>query len=228
MKFLVSLLYTTLMMAAINQSCAQDDRIGPPRFAIKWSPSHLIHFYPSIQVGVEHKLFQNITLQYDLGAVVDLGTMSNDDFINRRGFRGIGELRYYLPSPRKIPLYIAGEFYYSDIKFDRSDVIGYNCWTEDCLYYEYITYRVKHHHEGVGVKYGIILFPGWNRNRSFFFDLNLGIAYRSITYKHTGKPVDSDIKYFEDEDKHIFRPKENIGRHFRPVVGLRLGYSFFK
>jgi hypothetical protein len=58
--------------------------------------------------------------------------------------------------------------------------------------------------------------------------VNAGIAYRSITYKYIDQPAGHDITYFEDEDKHFFRPKENNGKQFRPVVGIRLGYSFFK
>jgi hypothetical protein len=230
MKFLVRFIYAAVMTTAINQCFAQSTRIEPPRLAVKWSPLHLIYFYPSIQIGIEHKLFQNITLQYDLGLVVDLGVRSNDDFTNCHGFRGIGELRYYIPSPPKIPFYIAGEFYYNNIRFDRSNVIGYDCFDGDCLYYEHITYRVTHDHQGVGLKYGILLFPGWNRNRSFFFDLNVGVAYRSISYNNPGKPIAPNIIYFEDEgdDFLSFRPDEDNRSEFRPVLGFRLGYSFIK
>jgi hypothetical protein len=230
MKFFVRFIYATAMTVVIHPCVAQSDRIEPPRLAVKWSPLHLIYFYPSIQVGIEHKLFQNITLQYDLGLVVDFGVTSNDDFTNSHGFRGIGELRYYIPSPPKIPFYIAGEFYYSNIRFDRSNVIGYDCFDGDCLYYEQIDYSVNHDHQGVGLKYGILLFPGWNRNRSFFFDLNIGIAYRSISYNDPGKPIAPNIIYFEDEgdDFLSFRPDEENRREFRPVLGFRLGYSFIK
>ena len=214
-----------LMAGTIHQSIAQSYRIEPPRLAVKWSPIHLINFYPSIQIGLEHKLFRNITMQYELGAIIDMGVMSNDDFIDQRGFRAIGEVRYYLPSPPKIPFYIAGEYYYGDIRFDRSDVIGYNCQGGECLYFEYITHRVNHRHQGVGLKYGILLFPGWNKNRKFFFDLNVGAAYRSIRYNYPELPDGNDITRFEQKsDDHIFRPEENKGRHVRPVVGLRMSY----
>jgi hypothetical protein len=228
MKFLTRFLFATLMLAAINQCFAQGSRIEPPRLAAKLSPLHLIYFYPSIQIAIEHKLFSNITLQYDLGVVVDFGVMSDNDFRNRHGFRGIGELRYYIPSPPKIPFYIAGEVYYSNIKFDRSNVIGYDCFNGDCLYYEHIIYRVKHDHQGVGLKYGILLFPGWNRNRSFFFDLNLGVAFRTITYSYPGRPSAPNITYFENEDEDFIRPNEDDRSEFRPVLGFRLGYSFIK
>ena len=48
---------------------AQSYIIEPPRLAVKWSILHLVYFYPSIQVGLEHKLFKNVNMQYDLGWV---------------------------------------------------------------------------------------------------------------------------------------------------------------
>ena len=228
MKILARFFFTIVIMAAINPCFAQDGRMTTPRLSVKWSPLHLVYFYPSIQVGIEHKLFRDITLQYDLGLVADLGVRSSEDFSNRHGFRGIGELRYYIPSPPKIPFYIAGEFYYSNIRFDRSNVVGYDCYGEDCFYYEHITYRVNHDHQGVGLKYGILLFPGWNRNRSFFFDLNIGVAYRTISYNHPGKSAAPNVTYFENDDDFFIHPNENDRREFRPVLGFRLGYSFIK
>jgi hypothetical protein len=209
-------------------SANAQDRIEAPRFALKWSPSHLIYFYPSIQIAVEHKVINNITLQYDLGVVFDPPLASNEDYMRQRGFRGIAELRYYIPSPPKIPFYVAAEYSYSDIRFNRSNVIGYDCGGDDCLYYEYVTYGVRHKNQGVGLKYGILLFPGWHRNRSFFFDCNVGIAYRSLSYNSLNRPQGENIRSFKNDDFIIFRPSEKNRREFRPTVGVRIGYSFNK
>lgn len=221
--------YATLMVAAVSSCFGQSSRIEGPKLAVKWSPPHLIYFYPSIQLGVEHTLFKNIRMQYDLGAVINR-VAADEQYENCRGFRGIGEIRYYLPSPPKIPFYIAGEYYYSNIKFERTNVAGYNCSGEDCLYYEYLTYTMTHRNQGAGLKYGILLFPGWNRNRTFFFDINIGIAYRSITYSRPTNLSAANITIFEDDDDDFlsFRPAENDRREFRPVIGIRLGYAFVK
>jgi hypothetical protein len=228
MKFFYTTFMIVSMIVSVSACIAQSSRIEGPRLAVKWSSLHLIHFYPSIQIGVEHVLLKNVRAQYDVGLVVDrLGT--DEEYENCRGFRGIGEIRYYIPSPPKIPFYIAGEFYYSDIKFDRTNVAGYDCQGEHCLYYEYLTYTMTHGNQGAGLKYGILLFPGWNRNRSFFFDINVGIAYRSITYRRPAT-LPANITIFEDDNDDFlsFRPSEDNRREFRPVVGIRLGYAFVK
>ena len=219
------IIFILMMWAGITSSVAQDGRIEPPRLAVKWSPLYLAHFYPSVQFSLEHRVTRNITLQYDFGGVVDFGATINDDFVDRRGFRAIGEIRYYLPSPAKIPLYIAGEYFHSEIRFNRSNVVGYDCTWGDCLYYEYITHKVEHRNQGVGLKYGIILFPAWNRNRKFFFDVNAGAAFRYIQYDYTSMPVGEDVMLFKDrDDKNFFRPVEKNGWYPRPVMGLRVGY----
>ena len=165
-------------------------------------------------------------MQYDLGWVFSFNPNGSEDYQNKKGFRGMAELRYYLPSPPKIPFYIAGEFYYSRIKFDRSQVIGYGCATGDCSYFEYFTYKVENDHQGIGIKYGLLLYPGWNRNRSFFFDINGGVAYRSIAYHEIGKPVTPNDEVFDNDSSGFFSPNENDHTEFRPILGVRIGYTF--
>jgi hypothetical protein len=201
--------------------------VDAPNLAVKLSIPHFFYFYPSVQVGLEHKLFRNVNLQYDVGWIFDGPSNNSENYQNKRGFRGIAEVRYYLPSPPKIPFYIAGEFYYSRVNFDRSQVIGYECQTGNCSYFEYLTYKVENDHQGFGLKYGILLFPGWNRNRSFFFDINGGFAYRTIAYYDIGKPAPANAQFFSNDSSDFFSPREIDHSEFRLIVGIRMGYSFF-
>lgn len=214
-----------MTVLALASGVNAQEHIGPPRFALKWSPSHLIYFYPSLQVAAEIKVMNNLTIQYDLGVVLEPPFSDNEDYMRRRGYRCIAEVRYYIPSPPKIPFYVAAEYYNSVVRFNRSNVIGYDCGGEDCLYFEYVTYNVRHKNEGVGLKFGILLFPGWNRNKTFFFDCNVGIAYRSLSYHSTNMPEGYGITSFENDEFIPFRPSEKDRRELRPVVGLRISYS---
>ncbi|HEY5750824.1 MAG TPA: hypothetical protein VIU12_32395 [Chryseolinea sp.] len=205
----------------------QSYHIEQPKLAVKWSPLHLIYFYPSFQVAVEHKLTQHINLQYDFGWILHYPSSNTEEFSNKSGYRGIAELRYYLPSPPKIPFYLAGEYYYSRVAFDRSEVIGYDCASGNCDYFQYTTYKVVHHNQGVGMKFGLLLFPGWNKNRSFFFDVNGGVAYRSILYTDVGKPNTPQAQSFSNHSEDLFAPTERDHGEFRLIVGIRLGYRIF-
>ena len=205
----------------------QSANIEQPKLAIKWSPLHLLYFYPSFQVAVEHKLTQHINLQYDLGWILNYPSANAEEFSNKAGYRGMAELRYYFPSPPKIPFYLAGEYYYSRVTFNRSEVIGYDCDSGDCDYFQYTTYKVVHHNQGAGMKFGLLLFPGWNKNRSFFFDLNAGVAYRSIIYTDVGKSNAPQSRSFNNNSDDIFAPTESDHGEFRLIVGIRLGYRIF-
>jgi hypothetical protein len=210
---------------------AQSTRITAPRLAVKWSVPHLFYFYPSLQFALEHKLVNNLNIQYDLGWVFERPYLiqENSDYENKNGFRGIAELRYYIPSPPKIPFYLAGEFYYSNITFNRSRVVGYGCASGDCNYFESVATKVRNDHHGAGLKYGILLYPGWNKNGTFFFDLNIGVAYRKISYTDIGTPLPANAEILDDrDDGYFFGPDETDRYEFRPVLGCRLSYAFLK
>jgi hypothetical protein len=215
-----------LVIASSIVCRAQSHIIAPPRLAVKLSIPHVFYFYPSIQVALEHKLFKNVNMQYDLGWVFSFNPNESEDYQNKKGFRGMAEVRYYLPSPPKIPFYVAAEFYYSRIKFDRSQVIGYGCATGECSFFEYVTHKVENDHQGIGLKYGLLLYPGWNRNRSFFFDINAGVAYRTIAYHDIRKPLTPNDEVFDNDSSEFFRPRESDHTEFRPILGVRIGYTF--
>jgi hypothetical protein len=218
------LLGITICFSIISK--AQSNTIEPPNLAVKWSIPHLFYFYPSVQVAVEHKLYKRFNMQYDLGLVFNVNSNGSELYQNKKGFRAIAELRYYVPSPPKVPFYIAGEFYYSRIKFNRSQVMGYEC-AGDCLSFEYVTYKIENNHQGIGLKYGMLLYPGWNKNRSLFFDINGGLAYRSIVYHEIAKPMAPNSEFFDNDSSNLFYPNENDRTEFRLILAVRIGYFFF-
>lgn len=224
-------LVTVLMLsAAAHAMNAQDTLLRKsdyvPALSFKWSPFHLIYFYPSLQFALEHSVWRNTTVQYDVGWILNYRNSSNDDYARKRGHRFIGEIRHYLPFTQKEPFYIAAEAYYHNIQFDRNSVIGYNCQSGDCSYYQYVQYKVKNTQGGGGLKFGMLLYPGWNTNKSFFFDINCGLAIRNITYTNEGLPAGPNITLFENDSKSFVAPEEGNGVQLRPVLGIRIGYKF--
>ena len=164
------LLMCLVAVVITTTALAQEDRITQPRLAVKWSPLHLFYFYPSIQLGLEHKLTDNLNIQYDLGWIFErpYAIQENPDYKNKRGFRGMLELRYYLPSPRKIPFYLAGEFYYSKVTFDRWLLVGRGCENGSCNYFEYLPTRVRNDHSGFGLNMASCCSPAGIETEHFF------------------------------------------------------------
>ena len=241
-QFQHSRLITTIWLCVIaNLSLAQTKpstkadlaigEVAPPRLALKWSPLHLLYFYPSWQFSIEHKLLKKFNLQYEAGWVVQ--SQNNvPEYQDKRGYRASIELRYYLPSPPMIPLYVSTEFYYQNVSFDRSETVGFNCALGNCDYFQSVTYPVTCEELGPGLKFGLLLYPAWRRNKSFYFDFNAGFAYRVIHYASPARPSGDGIEYFEDNQGWIlfnpamFRPDEGITERARFVMGIRFSYRF--
>jgi len=198
-----------------------------PKLALKWSVLHLMYFYPSWQFSLEHRLLKTLNIQYDGGWVVN-SQPNFSGYENKRGYRMSVELRYYLPSsPQMVPFYFAGELYYHNIRFDRSETIGFNCATGMCDYYQFVTYPVKTEELGPGIKFGMLMFPGWRKNRSFFFDLNGGFAYRKINYSYSLRPSGEGIEQVGDiHGLRLFAPNEAVSERIRFIIGARFCYRF--
>lgn len=200
--------------------------VTPPGLAVKWSLLHLFYFYPSVQFSLEQRLFRNFSIQYEGGWVIR-SYQNPSDYEDKRGFRGAIELRYYIPSPDKVPFYIAAEYYYHNIRFDRTETVGYNCTTGMCDYYQSVTYPVNTEEMGPAFKFGMLMFPGWTHNRKFFFDINSGFAFRNIEYSYNARPSGVGTEYFDDSpDWRIFKPKEELTKRVRFVLGVRFGFRF--
>lgn len=197
--------------------------VSPPKLAVKWSPLHLWYFYPSSQWSLEHRLTRKLNVQYEAGWVRGLESNSTE-YDNKRGYRLAVELRYFIPSPRFVPFYVAAGYSYQHVKFDRSEAVGYNCGGDNCDYFQYVTYGVKNEELGPSVKFGLLLFPGWRRNRSFFCDLNSGFAYHDIAYTYISRPEGANVQYFGVHGSRLFEPDEEVTGKMRFVVGVRLCY----
>jgi|GEM_PF-1576024 len=200
--------------------------VTPPGLAIKWSVLHLWYFYPSIQFSLEQRLFRNFAIQYEGGWVIR-SFANPSDYEDKRGFRGAIELRYYLPSPDKVPFYVSAEYYYHNIKFDRTETVGYNCDSGMCDYYQSVTYPVNTEEMGPAFKIGMLMFPGWSHNRRFFFDINSGFAFRRINYSYSARPFGADVQIFDDSPNwRLFAPDEDLTKRVRFVLGVRFGFRF--
>ena len=71
--------------------------------------------------------------------------------------------------------------------------------------------------------------PAGIKNRTFFFDLNIGVAYRWIEYTDIGNPFPANVEIFDNEHGDMFGSPDETDRYeFRPVLGCRLSYSFLK
>lgn len=197
-----------------------------PLHAFKWSPYHLINFYPTVQLAYERRLKERFSLQADMGIVLRrwLGQdFGNTEFENKRGVKLKLEARFYLKRQRLSNAfdYLSVEPYWNRINFDRSETLT-ECFDVNCQSQFRRTYRyeMKYREPGLSAKYGIML-----RFNHFIADFNGGISLRFVNY------IRPDwVEQLIPEDNfnggwfEIPNERKRVG--VSPALGVRIGWAF--
>jgi hypothetical protein len=219
--------YILFFLLVISASVSGQEKSAVPRQAIRFSPFHLINFYPTIQIGYEHLLKNKITLIVEGGYVIDYDENQGDlsttsiEHYNKRGFKVKLEPRYYFYQNQKerVTFYSGLELYYNFVDFDRNERVT-ECYDPDCVhaFQRMYIYTVNYREWGFAPKAGIMIYI-----KNFFFDFNSGIAFRNIDYQ---KPEISAPDQLDDnfESPFNFLPIEEKRITWGPVLGLRVGY----
>lgn len=188
-----------------------------PEQAVKFSPLHLINFYPTLELSFEQKIASQTTLQLEAGYVLDYNNDWNEEFLDKRGIKLKLEGRYYFFGriDRRKAYYMAGEAYTNIINFDRvrttNECFDINC---DHAFTRTDEHKVEYREKGFSIKAGML-----KRFGKFLFDLNSGITLRDINYN---KPAVAEF----DEDWTFWEiPNESDRITLSPNFGFRLGYT---
>jgi hypothetical protein len=184
-----------------------------PNVAIKFSPFHLLSFYPTLQISVEKRVVGNHTVQAEIGYVMDYDKVEDERYANKRGAKLKAEYRYYLLNSTNGAnvSYLSAEPYANIINFDRT-ASWRECYGSDCstMFVRQMNFKVRYREQGISLKAGRMLFI-----ERLFFDLNAGVTLRFVDYK---KPA------IVQEDGEWSWINEDKRRAFAPVIGVRLGY----
>ena len=152
-----------------------------PAHAVKWSPIHLWGFYPTLQLAYEASVSKRLTVQADVGYVVNYRGGTNTEYMNKRGVKLKAELRYYFESLPKSPdgFYVSIEPYKTSINFDRS-ITTTECFDPNCqnTFLRNYAYKVEYREIGISGKGGYIIFF----DKNIFLDITIGWSWRSIDY----------------------------------------------
>src|SRR5688572_6403800 len=118
LAFVIFFLLTCFLFAQENEQT----ETFVPALTVKFSPLHLINFYPTIQLAVERKIKGKLSGQVDLGYIVR-SQPDNSAFSNMRGYKAKAEARQYIIEgrDRNRVLYGALELYRNAVDFDRRE-----------------------------------------------------------------------------------------------------------
>jgi hypothetical protein len=190
-----------------------------PQQAVKFSPLHLINFYPTIEFSFEQKIASQVTLQLEAGYVLDYETDWNEDFLNKRGVKLKLEARYYFFGriDKRKAYYVAGEAYSNIINFDRV-ITTQECFDIECdhPFMRTAEYKMEYREKGFSIKAGLV-----KRFGKFLLDLNSGLTVRDIEYREPS----NWIEQFPDDWTIWDIPNETDRIVLSPNFGIRFGYT---
>lgn len=187
-----------------------------PEQVIKFSPLHLINFYPTIEFSFEQKIATQFSMQAEAGYVIDYNNDWDQEFLNKRGVKLKLEGRYYFFGriDKRKGYYLGAEVYTNVINFDRvrttEECFDINC---DHLFTRTAEYKVEYREKGFTLKVGM-----QKRFGKFLIDLNSGWTVRDIEYREPAAFVEG----FEDWLWDI--PDERDRVALSPNFGVRFGY----
>lgn len=189
-----------------------------PRHTVKFSPNHLINFYPTLQLAYEARLAERVSIQVEGGYVLNYPINEDTDYQNKRGAKTKLELHYYmLPRERaNLVFYGALELYWNAVNFDRENT-RQECYDAECnhLYTRQLYYTVKYREPGFGLKLGFVKYIG-----RFMIDVNSGWIVRFIDYSDPYASLNdtNNLGWI------LFSMNEEDRVTALPVIGFRLGY----
>ncbi|HEY0652947.1 MAG TPA: hypothetical protein VGD65_07455 [Chryseosolibacter sp.] len=217
----IALLFAAVIMGQICQAQGGRDSLTMamvmPHQAIKFSPLHLINFYPTAEFSFEQKVASHVSVQLEAGYVIDYNNDWDEDFLNKRGAKFKIEARYYFfgRADKRKGYYIAGEGYANVVNFDRVRTTT-ECFDVNCEhpFRRTAEYKIEYREKGFTIKAGLL-----KRFGRFLFDFNSGLTLRDIRYH---EPANLEEQFSEWTFWDI--PDERDRVAFSPNFGARFGY----
>jgi hypothetical protein len=222
---IVRMLLLAACATACSLCCAQDSakvaqaKVIIPRHSVKFSPFHLLSFYPTVQMSYELKVAPLVTIQFDGGMVININDY-DEQFKNKQGYKIKIEPRYYFLFSQRASIgwYVAGELYRNNVNFGRTSEQT-ECFDPDCqnLFIREYTYRMNYREHGLAFKFGFV-----KHFHPFLFEASSGFAVRFIDY--TAPSYITEERGFERDWFQIPQDWDRTG--FSPVINFRIGYRF--
>ncbi len=219
---------TVLMAQATSGFAGKEDslKLKDPahRLLLKGSPLSLADPLPAIQLGLEHRSPYGWSLQAEFGYIHQYFNplvAALAPFDNLSGYRFRSEIRLY-GSPPYEKIYWAGEFFYLDYNMDHYQSFGYNCFDQECSWYEWAKVHTLKKGMGLHAKLG---FQEAFYQR-FYIDIYGGLGFRRIEISSENEPAEG-IKQI---DRDIYFPyRLNNGLLIIPSMsfGFKFGWAIF-
>lgn len=199
-----------------DQSSGNEVVHSSPNLIFKVNPLPLLGFYSGLMIGIEHRVYKKLYLQYE-GSTVSKSRQNwnYSNHINMKGLRGNLQLRYYYEQGATRNLFAGMESFVMSINYERHNTFGFDCeGFANCSYFKYTRFKEHALTRGLGITSGVqeVL---WDR---FFLEYSGSVGFNYTVFTNDGKP--------EQYDQEYGRISKNEGLLSIPYlsIAIRLGF----
>jgi hypothetical protein len=170
--------------------------IQPKQWLLKMNPLNFFDFEPTIVLGAEYRLKNNIAISLDAGYV--LTSLIESDFYRADGFMIKPGIRYYLPATKRT--YVEAELMHKQVNYQKLDWLGMGCVNDVPSYTELRRFTQRKNVTAFNIKIGrmasvVSTKKGNNFNRSLFVDYYFGLGVRYKRYSLVHAPDNSCYEF---------------------------------
>ncbi len=219
--FLASLAFIFGFNHAFSQHQTEKDSLHFPQLIYKVNPISFFESPQHFMLGFEKPLAHKTTFAQDIG--IGYGDL---DYYNRLlHLKGISEIRRYFWrtfQPKKQVFrnkYVAFDVTYRLVQFEMDELIGRNCISWDCNYFERMIFTVRNYNLCAHLKYGKqIQTP----IKGIFLDYFAGIGYEWVIGQ---SPLGVNDSFQDSVQPIYFKLTNDQEIRFSVTAGIRIGYG---
>jgi hypothetical protein len=224
-------IYSLIPLYAQSADTLNGTNNRQPHFIIKWAPLSLVEQDNTVQFGIEYLFKGPVSLQQEVGYGWFNFTNNSDNgrvFKNREIWRSRTELRFYVANNGEIRrpqgAYLALEFLYKRMNYNKGGNVGRECNGSECEYFEMMNYKLFRdifgYHGKIGLQFII--------EKRLALDLYIGGGLRSIVVKSPG--LSAEDSNFREERGFVMSKPMELGQYtlLSMCSGFKLGFLIYK
>jgi hypothetical protein len=188
------------------------------QFIIKVSPLHLLSHFPTAQLGFEQRFTEKISLQCDLGAVINYDNFLQKRDVDMHGYKTKIQLRRYIPTHSVNWRFFCGpELWYNHVDYNATRT--YQVHDESQLdYLQYLKSPAHYREKSIAINMGAVFTSG-----RFTIDFQGGFAARFIRNQIMSPGSRYQIQSSNKENPDILHEATSLNT-ILPTFDIRIGY----
>ena len=192
-----------------------------PKLSVSISTLPLFGFFPTTQIGFEHRVYKKLSFGYEYGWVTPFQASNNFE-LDRRGNRFRFESKLYLNTNTFDFYYFSMQVFKNDLRYNEETVYGINCPDGTCDFFQFAKVTTVFKDFGLLARIGSILYL--NQANTFFLDGSVGFGFRERNVSFINKPEGTSIISYQNG--YLFQQSTENYQGLHINLSIKIAYRF--